>query len=83
MKGSLHSRERINVSKSKEFYQRRVVVRYGFVETVTLSRQTGDGILRVWLPKSIVFLKADKQVQSILQGVPPFVSISRWEDDST
>jgi hypothetical protein len=47
---------------SKEFSQRRVIVASGTVETVTFSAQSDAGIMRVWIPESIVFFKAHQEL---------------------
>jgi hypothetical protein len=56
MFGSLGSTQSIHESNSTNFYERRVVVRSGSVEIVTLSGLKGTLISRCWIPDSIVSL---------------------------
>jgi hypothetical protein len=47
-----------------EFCQREVVVEGGSVKTVTRVVFHGTGILRVWIPTSIIFREKHRQLQS-------------------
>jgi hypothetical protein len=51
---SLGGKQRIGDSDSTEFYERRVVVRGGSINTVTLSALRNAEILRVCIPNSII-----------------------------
>jgi hypothetical protein len=51
------SRQSIGDSHSTQFYERRVVVIDGSINTVTLNALSQTAILRVWIPNSILFLK--------------------------
>jgi hypothetical protein len=52
----LESRQRIDNSDSTKFYERRVVVRGGSINTITLSALSNTEIPRAWIPDSIHFL---------------------------
>jgi hypothetical protein len=54
MESSLGKKQRIDGSDSTEFSERRVIVKNGSTNTVTL--------LRFWLPNSIVILEARKEL---------------------
>jgi hypothetical protein len=53
---SLGSRQRIGDSDSTTFYERRVIVKGGSINTVALSALNDSEILRVWIPDSIIIL---------------------------
>jgi hypothetical protein len=49
-------RQRIDDSDPTKFYERRLVVRGGSINPVTLSAPSNTQILRVWIPNSIICL---------------------------
>jgi hypothetical protein len=53
---SLGSPQRTGDSDSTKFYERRVIVIGGSINTVTLCSLKNTEILRVWIPNSIMFL---------------------------
>jgi hypothetical protein len=53
---SLGSRQRIDDSDSTIFYERRVVVKGGSINTVTRCRLCNTEIVHVWIPDSIIIL---------------------------
>jgi hypothetical protein len=53
---SLGSRQRINDSDSTKFYERRVIVKGGSINTVTHCTLSNTEILGGWIPNSIIFL---------------------------
>jgi hypothetical protein len=59
---SLGSKPRIGVSDSTDFYERRVVVRCGSVDRVTVSELGDCELERAWIPSSIVFLKGARKL---------------------
>jgi hypothetical protein len=59
---SLGSRQTIRDSDSTEFYERRIVVSGGSINTVTLCALCNPAIVRVWIPNSIIFLNKHRPI---------------------
>jgi hypothetical protein len=56
----LGSRQRFRDSDSTQFYERRVVVESGSINTVTQCALSNSEILRAWIPASIIFLNSPR-----------------------
>jgi hypothetical protein len=63
---SLESRQRIVDSDSTDFYERRIVVTDGSINTITRSTLSDPEIERVWIPHSILNLNWRWQIDSVV-----------------
>jgi hypothetical protein len=65
MFSSLGSTQRIGDSDPIKFYERRVVVRGGSINTVPLCALSNPEIVRLWIPNSIIILKWNRSIDPV------------------